>query len=466
MHNIMIRHRYSQFLSLIHFVGDLLLLNFAFVLAYHIKFRGVEGLYNEHYLWLPIAFNVGWLVSAFVFELYELSRVADYTRTAAALARALLLHVLLVFAFIVVRKAHYYSREQLLFTYLLLSILLVVWRTGLMFALRQYRKMGFNYRRVVIVGNGKLGANMQEFFQQRSEYGYRFMGIFDDRVQPNQVGVVGKVDQVKDFALKHKVDEVYCSLPDITNDQVNDLIEFADKHLIKVKILPDFRGFALKNLRIDFYDSLPVFSLRTHPLDDALNKAIKRAFDVLFSLLFVLFISSWLFPIIALLVKLSSPGPIFFRQRRSGRDNKAFWCFKFRTMRVNNESDLRQASRDDDRITPIGRLLRRTNLDELPQFFNVLAGEMSVVGPRPHMLKHTNEYAQLIDGYMIRHLVKPGITGLAQAKGYRGETPTVQYMRNRVKMDRFYVDNWSMLLDIKIIGLTVGSMLRGNLNAI
>ncbi len=460
----MIRHRYSHFLSLTHFVGDVLLLNLAFALAYHFKFAGLVGLYEKHYLWLVIAFNVGWLVSAFVFELYELSRVADYTRTAASLARALLLHVLLVFAFIVVRKAYYYSREQLLFTYLLLSLLLVVWRTGLVFALRQYRKLGFNFRRVIVVGNGKLGAGMQEFFQQRREYGYRFMGIFDDNSEKGQ-GVIGRVEDVKDYALTNKIDEVYCSLPDTTNDQVNDLIEFADKHLIKVKILPDFRGFALKSLHVDFYDSLPVFSIRTHPLDDALNRSFKRVFDVLFSLVFVVFISSWLFPLIALLVKLSSPGPIFFRQRRSGRDNQAFWCLKFRTMRVNDESDLRQASHRDERITAIGRLLRKTSLDELPQFFNVLVGEMSVVGPRPHMLKHTQEYERVIDDYMVRHLVKPGITGLAQAKGYRGETPTIQYMRNRVKMDRFYIDNWSMLLDLKIIGLTMSSMLRGNQNA-
>ena len=174
---------------------------------------------------------------------------------------------------------------------------------------------------------------------------------------------------------------------------------------------------------------------------------------------------SWLVPLIALLIKLDSKGPVFFRQKRSGKNNHNFYCFKFRTMRVNGEADIVQASRNDSRITRIGAFLRRTSLDELPQFYNVLRGEMSVVGPRPHMINHTIEFSEKIDNFWQRQSVQPGITGLAQAKGYRGETNTALKLKNRIKLDRFYVDNWSFLFDIRIIILTVFSLLERNENA-
>lgn len=460
----------SRLLQAIQLAGDFALLNTAFLIAYYFKigdlhFGKLEGIPDGAYTSLWATLNIAWLISALVFEIYELSRVSDYIVTITAVAKTLVLHVFLITAFIVIRKSYYYSREVLLNTYVLGALGLVFWRSSLVFVLREYRRLGFNFRRVVLVGYGDLSRTMEDFFEQHREYGFKFMGIFDDKA-PRSNEVLGTVEDVKDYALANKVDEIYCSLPYMTNAQVNDLIEFADNNLIKVKILPDFRGFALKNLHIDFYDNLPVFSVRHHPLENTLNRGVKRVFDLGFSVFFIVFVSSWLFPLLALLIKVSSPGPVFFRQRRSGRDNREFWCLKFRTMRVNNDSDLKQATRNDNRITPIGRFLRKTNLDELPQFLNVLQGDMSVVGPRPHMLKHTEQYSQVIDGYMIRHLVKPGITGLAQAKGYRGETPTVQYMRNRVKMDRFYVDNWSLWLDVKIIVMTVLAMLRGDKNAI
>jgi lipopolysaccharide/colanic/teichoic acid biosynthesis glycosyltransferase len=169
---------------------------------------------------------------------------------------------------------------------------------------------------------------------------------------------------------------------------------------------------------------------------------------------------SWLYPIIAIAIKLNSRGPVFFRQRRTGQNNQEFWCFKFRTMHINDEADHKQASRNDSRITAVGAFLRRTSLDELPQFLNVLRGEMSIVGPRPHMLKHTEEYSKVIGKFMARHFVKPGVTGLAQSKGYRGETKDIIDMKNRVKLDRFYIENWSFLLDIKIIIQTIFELLR------
>ena len=191
------------------------------------------------------------------------------------------------------------------------------------------------------------------------------------------------------------------------------------------------------------------------PLDSLGFRVQKRIFDLLFSLMLCIFLFSWLFPLIALLIKLDSKGPVFFVQERTGINNKTFKCLKFRSMKVNGEANDRQATANDNRITRLGRLMRRTNIDELPQFLNVLSGQMSVVGPRPHMLKHTEEYSALIDNYLIRHYVKPGITGWAQVKGLRGETKKLSAMENRVKADMEYIENWRFAWDLKIIWQTV-----------
>ncbi|KAA6307896.1 UDP-glucose:undecaprenyl-phosphate glucose-1-phosphate transferase [termite gut metagenome] len=191
------------------------------------------------------------------------------------------------------------------------------------------------------------------------------------------------------------------------------------------------------------------------PLQQPTARFIKRSFDIFFSLLVLLFFFSWIILIIGSIIKLTSPGPVFFSQKRTGKDGKEFWCIKFRSMRPNGEADTKQAVKDDPRIIPIGNFLRKTNLDELPQFINVLKGDMSVVGPRPHMLKHTEYYSERIEGYMLRHLVKPGITGFAQITGYRGETKELQEMEGRVKRDIWYIQHWSFFLDLKIIFRTM-----------
>lgn len=261
------------------------------------------------------------------------------------------------------------------------------------------------------------------------------------------------------------IDEIYCVLPYINYKKVQKLIEFADDNLIKVKIIPDFRGFPFKAVDVSLYDFIPVLNVQEQPLEDAINIFIKRVFDIVFTLSIGLILLSWLLPLIALLIKWDSRGPVFFKQHRAGKDNKPFICYKFRTMHLHGEPDYKQASKGDPRITKIGRILRKSSLDELPQFFNVLKGEMSVIGPRPHPLKLNDLYRPEIRKFLQRQSVKPGITGLAQAKGFRGETSTVQMMKNRVKLDRFYVENWSLIFDLKILVLTVTHLFKGNDNA-
>jgi Undecaprenyl-phosphate glucose phosphotransferase len=238
-------------------------------------------------------------------------------------------------------------------------------------------------------------------------------------------------------------------------------MEFCERNTIRFRIIPSAESFipVVKASDLEFLGSVPVSKLRKEPLDKPLNRAFKRTFDIVFSSAVIVLIFSWLFPILALMVKLSSRGPVFFKQKRLGRDNQEFTCWKFRSMRMNKEADVKQATKDDPRVTRVGRFLRKSNLDEMPQFWNVLLGHMSVVGPRPHPIRLNEQYRDIIDKYMVRHFVRPGITGWAQVNGFRGETRTPDLMERRVELDVWYLENWSFWLDVKVVVKTVTNML-------
>ncbi len=246
--------------------------------------------------------------------------------------------------------------------------------------------------------------------------------------------------------------------------QLKDLLEFADSQNKTIKFIPDTKEIFSKNLKIDYYDFFPVLSLKETLLNEPLVKIFKRSFDIVFSLAVIIGILSWLAPLLAILIKLESKGPILFKQGRPGIDEKQFYCYKFRSMRMNGSTET-EALKNDPRVTKIGKLMRKSSIDEMPQFVNVLFGEMSVVGPRPHLWSQNKLYGRKIKKYMVRHYVKPGITGLAQVSGYRGEIETEKDMINRIKMDVFYIQNWSLILDLKIIYLTVVNILNGDKKA-
>lgn len=456
--------RYSKFLRLINLSGDLLLLNLAYIIAFYLKLGSEYGFdMPRPYFSLLLYFNFIWLLISFISENYELSRFDRYLRIFRKMIQAIIIHlffVTLAFFFI---KTVYFSRLHLIYTYGIFGLGLLSWRILIVWMLRNYRKMGYNYRRFIIAGQGMLGETLLQHFSSHPEYGYQFEGYFDDQTQGKNV--LGKIGEIEKYIRENNIDEIYLSLPDLDRKYLKEIIRFGDNNLIRVKFIPDFREFGLQALKIENYGVVPVILNRKEPLEDILNRFLKRVFDVGFSAIVMITCLSWLIPIIALLIKLTSKGPIFFMQKRSGKDGKDFWCYKFRTMHVNADSNTVQASRGDKRITKIGQLLRKTNMDELPQFVNVLRGDMSVVGPRPHMLKHTEYYSEMVDKYMVRHFVKPGITGLAQVKGFRGETKDIRSMINRIRMDIFYVENWSFLLDIKIIFLTIFNMIRGDKHA-
>jgi putative colanic acid biosynthesis UDP-glucose lipid carrier transferase len=332
------------------------------------------------------------------------------------------------------------------------------------FALRAYRIHGGNYRRVVIVGKSANDKTLQDFFKNRTEFGYKFLGFFSDR---NSKGATykGTVNQAFDFISSNSVDEIYCSLSDLSKDQIKGFIRFAETNYKILKFIPKSDSLFRNDVELEYYDYIPIVTFRKNPLSRPLENAVKRLFDVFFSLLVIVFILSWITPILFILIKLESKGPLFFKQVREGLNGKRFKCLKFRSMQRNDLEDVIQTTKNDQRITKVGKFIRKTSIDELPQFFNVFLGTMSVVGPRPHMVSQGAKFKEIVDKYAVRHFVKPGITGLAQVKGYRGEITKKSDIQNRVKFDLFYIENWSLLLDIKIIVLTVLNTFKGEENA-
>jgi len=429
-----------------------------------LQFRSFSNFIDSRYLSLLLFSNLAWLATSSILNVYNIHRVTRITNITSSVLKQIILYILLIEATLNITESYFFSRSLLTTSYILLAFFMVAWRVGLIHLLKLYRRKGYNYRQVIIAGYSRSSLNLQSFFQTHPEHGYRFLGYFDDNPEHGDK-VIGKIADIRSFVYENSVDEIYCSPYELTREQVVQLIDFADNNLIRLKFLPDTSGFDYKKFKVDFYDLLPVIILRTIPLDDVFNKIIKRSFDIVFSLIIIVGLLSWLIPLLAILIKLDSKGPVFFKQQRSGINNDSFWCWKLRSMYVNNESDTRQATKNDSRITRIGAFLRKTSLDELPQFFNVLIGNMSVVGPRPHMVKHTEEYSQMIDKFMVRHFIKPGITGLSQVMGYRGDTTDSRKMKGRVKIDIFYLENWSFLLDIKIIFLTIYNIFQGEENA-
>lgn len=350
--------------------------------------------------------------------------------------------------------------------FFILATLFVGWHIIFRLLLKIYRRRGYNYRQVVIIGGGINGVKIHESLLI-SDFGYKILGFFDDDSEKKDVmpNYLGEVADFEKYCEEEKVDEIFCTLPGAEEDKISELISFSENNMIRFHLVPEFHKYIRRRFSLSFLEETPVLSLRYEPLQHFSNRIVKRSVDFVFSSLMLITIFPIIYIIFGIAIKLSSPGPVFFKQKRTGIKGKEFDCYKFRSMRPNKDADKLQATKGDSRITKVGAFMRKTNIDELPQFINVFRNEMSIVGPRPHMLSHTSEYSELIDKFMVRHLVKPGITGWAQVTGFRGETKTVEEMEQRVKRDVWYLENWTFFLDLKIMFLTVYNMFRGEKNA-
>jgi len=330
---------------------------------------------------------------------------------------------------------------------------------------------GINIKNILIIGAGEVGKNFYDTIVTNPQFGYNLIGFLDDKPKDFLNGdYLGTISDLPEVLKKYKVDDVLIALPNYAYDRIEDVIEICKKFAVRVKIIPDYFKWTSQRFEVSMFGKFAVVSLRKNRLSEGHWQIIKRLFDIFFSLAVIILFFSWFFPIIFILQKILNPGPIFYKAKRWGLGGKPFYCYKFRSMvpqsrNVTKDGKHNFTKQNDPRITPFGKFMRKTNIDELPQFFNVLIGNMSVVGPRPHDEQENLQLLEKLDDYMVRHTVKPGVTGWAQINGFRGGTSNLELMEKRTKYDIWYIENWSFLLDLKIIILTIVRTLLGDKQA-
>ena len=390
------------------------------------------------------------------FPVHLLDRTARGEKVIGRAFQTALLHMILMFAILFLLKNVAIARTLLITNAVLFMLLLVAERMAQLKALRHFRNKGRNSQHVVFVGHAEEMAELYGYMQNR-DYGFTVVGIFTDgEARLEGLEVLGTTADVLPFLQEHPyVNAVFCTMARMSKEDLIALYKYSENHLIRFYALPVYLSYLRRNMRVSHMGSTILLTPRREPLRSIENRFVKRVLDIVVSSIFLLTLFPIVYVIVAIIIKRQSPGPVIFAQKRNGLGGEVFRCYKFRSMHVNKDADKLQATEGDVRKFPFGDFMRRTNIDELPQFVNVFLGSMSLVGPRPHMLKHTEEYSRIVSKYMVRHWVKPGITGWAQVNGFRGETKEVEQMEQRVRADIWYVENWTFWLDIRIIWRTL-----------
>jgi putative colanic acid biosysnthesis UDP-glucose lipid carrier transferase len=458
---------YTRFINLFRLFFaflDLLAINIVYLLIAFSMER--INRFGYEYMLLFIVFNMVWLASAYLNALYISDSHFNFEKFAKRSTNTFIMFSSMILLFIFIYHFNY-SRLFVGLNLLGLGVSILITRTLFLFISFYLRKINKFGKKIIVLGYNELSKKLVGYFLEHNR-NFAVQGYFEDQNHIHELSflpILGNRNDCVAYAIDKGISEIYSTLSPENNRYVYDMAQAAETNMIRFKFVPDFHLFINRNVFIDYADDIPILSLRIEPLEEITNRVKKRIFDIVFSSLIIFFVLSWMIPILTILIKLTSKGPVFFVQKRSGRGNHFFWCYKFRSLRQNTEADIRQVTCDDSRFTTVGRFLRKYNLDELPQFINVFLGKMSVVGPRPHMLKHTENYSKMLNEYMVRHFVKPGITGWAQVKGLRGEIKQQEQLRKRIEHDIWYMENWSFWLDTKIIFLTVYNMFKGDKNA-
>ncbi len=445
------KKRYSKYIVPISIIAHLAIINGAIALVSDQNFYAPEFIIYINFIWLLIAYYTNY---------YKFNRNSKLLRIISQIVFQFSAFTIAYFAFFGIFKEGEIVDNQLK----LLQIIffgISSFQILYFYFFKLYRKGGLNFRNVVVIGSNPTSEKITELFNVRGDFGYRYKGFFSDK-SINSVYYLGKIDHSYNYILSNEIDEIYCTLSTLSNKQIKKYKDLADSNDLKINFIPDSKELHNKQFVVEYYDTIPVLKIKELPFERLETKIIKRILDIVLSVFILFFILLWLTPILWILIKLESNGPLFFKQVRRGLDGENFVCYKFRSMKNDRGFDeTRAATKDDERVTKIGMFIRKTSIDELPQFYNVLKGDMSVVGPRPHMRKQSLKFEREIENYFARNSIKPGITGLAQTRGYRGEIINRSDIENRVRLDIFYIENWSFLLDIKIILQTVLNALIG-----
>ena len=445
-------------------------LSYFFALTLSSQENGVSNNTNI-YLFTLLALIV-WYIAASFSRLYADRRSNKYSEEIVFIIYTIILFTILLTSVSFFLR-DYFQFNSNFFTFFLSIVFLLM--TLIKYIVRKYLHsaiyQGKLFDNILLVGASPSALDFYETINKYYYYGYKCVGFIDNNnTKMNGCLYQGKINELATILKEKSIDEVVIALPNNHSKEIQQCIEVCDYYATKARIIPDLYQYASSTIQVNNIGLMPVISIRSLPLDKLENRVLKRTFDIIFSILFFILLGSWLMPIIALAIKLTSRGPIIFKQERWGLNNEKIICYKFRTM-VSNSSDIdkngfyHQASKDDPRVTLLGSFLRRTNMDELPQFWNVLLGNMSVVGPRPHPTPLNLEHMHTVENYMLRHVVKPGISGWAQVNGCRGETRVPGSMQQRVNFDLYYIHRWTFWLDGQIILQTAINIIRGDQNA-
>ena len=455
---------YSRLVKMSIYLIDIFCIQIAFSLVRQMNIS--QGISDLKYTSFFVIFSLIWVIAGFLNEIQRINKFSLIRNIGRTLFSTVLVHFVILMSIILFFPPYHFSAKFVTMLYAFTIFLITGVRVIYKVTWKYFEFSGFDQRKVIIIGATRSGKALHEFFVSHDYTRYHFKGFFDNHPERSFVKkdlIVGTISEVENYCIKENISEIYFALPLRYETLIHNLSKFADDNFIYLRIVPDFCNAVSDRYNVFLFDTVPVFTPRNEPLGISINAGIKRLFDIGFSLGVILLIFPFIVPIIAIAIRLDSTGPVIFKQLRRGKKDILFECYKFRTMRVNSQPD-KQATKDDPRITRVGKFLRKTNLDELPQFVNVLLGNMSVVGPRPH-ISNQDEYSRFIKKYRFRRFVTPGITGYAQVNGFRGETKEPSQMEKRVEYDVKYMENWSLALDIKIIWLTIWNMFRGQKNA-
>lgn len=465
--------RYSKNIFFIQILFDLLFLIVFFLLFLKLQYlqsgenKTIEQLIRLHYKAL-ILFIFGWYFISINTKVYEISRLDGLFVILKKNVFQTLLFSIIVFAVSGFKTSDLFSPKLSIIYLITLFIFTSTIRILLFILLKIYRRLGGNFRKVIFIDENLNTQSFINLLSKRKDYGFMNKGSFLNEIisEPAIRRYNFDLEQLKCFLIEENIQIIFFSLNGKLSESIQDeIVLLAQKFHIDIRFIPNTLYDPFNNLKLKYYDTFPILTFDNFPLDNIWNRLLKRFFDIIFSILVIIFIFSWLFPIIIIVILIDSGSPIFYLQKRVGLNGKIFYCYKFRTMKKSKENDIKATVKGDARITRTGKFLRKTSLDELPQFFNVLFGNMSVVGPRPHMVLQDEHYSDIMRKYSLRHYVKPGITGLAQVKGFRGEISSKEDMQKRIIADIYYVKNWSFLLDIIIIVRTFFKTIGGDKKA-
>jgi len=459
--------QFERYLQITLVLLDLLVLNaIYFICQIFLIRKGLPDYSNDYFNYWIIS-NVLWLIPSFILRTYAGKIILVFESFTKRTIQVYMIWILFIFFYLFFTREFNISRIFILTTIASFGFGLLLNRFLYLGIRNYYKKSDHILKKVIILGYNDTAKKLAKYFEEDS-INTQLIGFVEEEENVKELThypVLTSIGNTLQIAKDLEIQEIFSTITPEQNKEIYNLMFQSEKECIRFKIVPNLSVFITREVHIEYFGELPILSLRSEPLDDVGNRIKKRVLDISVSLFVIVFVLSWLIPILGLLILLESKGPIFFKQLRTGKNKKTFYCLKFRSMRFNKDADIKQATQNDSRVTSIGKFIRRTSLDEFPQFLNVFKGEMSLVGPRPHMLKHTTDYSKVVDDYMIRQFLKPGITGWAQINGYRGEITNPEQIKMRVNKDLWYLENWTLWLDIQILFLTIYHVFKGNKNA-